>query len=303
MTGATPPSAIVTLRSGAARVTVSPQLGGTISGYWSEDGVRTEWLSPSAISVVPGAQDFRLASFPLVPYSNRIRDGRFTFRGQTVSEPVPPGATGTIHGHGRKLPWQIVDEQDDRLSIAYEHEPDAWPWRYRARQDFMLTPDALDMRLTLENQSSDDMPAGLGHHPYFPRTPETMVTAEIAAIWLPEAGGFPTERFPPPPGMDPRQGVMVDRTSLDHAFAGWTGRAVIAWPERKARLVMTADKSLGTLIIYSPPGKEFVCVEPVSHGVDTFNLAAAGVPDTGLRVLRPGEIWETRVRLEPEAVG
>jgi aldose 1-epimerase len=294
---------IVTLRSGSVRVAVCPELGGVIVGYWSEDGGRTDWLSPSARSVIPGAEDFHLASFPLVPYSNRIRDGRFTFQGRAISEPVPPGAAGTIHGHGRKLPWTVVEAHDDRLSIAYEHAPDAWPWRYRAQQRFILTPDALEVTLAVENQSSDDMPAGLGHHPYFPRTPETTVTAEIAAIWLPDAGSYPTERLPPPAGMDPRHGVRVDRTSLDHAFAGWTGRAVIEWPERKARLTMTADPSLGTLIIFSPPGREFVCAEPVSHAVDTFNLAASGVPDTGLRVLKPGEIWETRVRLEPERTG
>jgi aldose 1-epimerase len=294
---------IVTLRSGTARVTISPTLGGVIVGYWSEDASRIDWLSPSAISAVPGAQDFHLASFPLVPYSNRIRDGRFTFEVRAVSEPVPPGTAGTIHGHGRKLPWTVVETRDDHLTIEYEHAPDAWPWRYRARQEYVLTPDALELRLSVENLSGEDMPAGLGHHPYFPRTPQTRVTAEIAAIWLPEAGSFPTERLPPPNGMDPRQGIIADRTSLDHAFAGWTHRAVVEWPERKARLVMTADPSLSTLIIYSPPGKEFVCAEPVSHCVDAFNLAASGVPDTGMRVVKPGERWETWVRFAPEMTG
>ncbi|MBV8654209.1 MAG: aldose 1-epimerase, partial [Alphaproteobacteria bacterium] len=294
---------IVTLKSGQARIAVSPTLGGVIAGYWSEGATRLNWLSPSANSAVPGAQDFRLASFPLVPYSNRIRDGRFPFEGRTVSEPMPAGAGASIHGHGRKSPWRVAEAQDDRLAIDYEHAPGSWPWRYRARQEFALTPDSLEVRLGVENLSAEDMPAGLGHHPYFPRTPETRVTADIAAIWLPEAGGFPTERFPPPPGMDPRQGVMPEQTSLDHAFAGWTHRAVIEWPERKARLVMTADPALSTLIIYSPPGKEFVCVEPTSHCVDAFNLAAAGVADTGLRVLKPGERWETWVRLEPQAMG
>ncbi len=103
--------------------------------------------------------------------------------------------------------------------------------------------------------------------------------------------------------MDPRQGIIADRTSLDHAFAGWTHRAVVEWPERKARLVMTADPSLSTLIIYSPPGKEFVCAEPVSHCVDAFNLAASGVPDTGMRTLKPGESWTTWVRFAPEMTG
>jgi aldose 1-epimerase len=304
MTGAVPPLDIVALHCGPARVEVAPRLGGTILGFWSvEGGVRTDWLTPRATSPIAVSGTCPLASFPLVPYSNRLRDGRFAFRGRTVDQPLRPGDAHAIHGHGRLRDWQVVEAHDDRLTIVYEHAPDAWPWRYVARQDFTLTADALTVRMAIENRSPEDMPAGLGHHPYFPRTPQTRVAAEIGSIWLPEAGLFPTQHGAPPPAMDPNEGVAVDRISLDHAFAGWTGRAVIEWPERGQRLVMTADPSLGTLIIFSPPGKDFVCVEPVSHGVDAFNLAEAGVSDTGMRVMRPGEAWEASLRLAPERLG
>lgn len=301
MTCDVPRTDIVTLRSGTARLEVAPRIGGSVLGYWTEeDGTRIDWLSPSATSPIKGFESYRLASFPLVPYSNRIRGGRFDFRGRTIAEPVPPGAAGTIHGHGRSREWRVVDAHEDRLSLDFEHAPDAWPWRYRARQGFILTATSLEVRLAVENLSDDDMPAGLGHHPYFPRTPQARVTAAIASMWQPEAGKFPTQRTEPPPAMDPRRGVVVDQVSLDHAFDGWTGRANIAWPERNATLAMTAAPSLGTLIIFSPPGAAFFCVEPVSHCVDAFNLAAAGVPDTGMRVLKPGELWETWIRLEPQ---
>jgi aldose 1-epimerase len=301
MTGSAPPLDIVTLRCGPTRVEVAPGLGGTILGYWmSENGVRTDWLTPRATSPIPGFGGCHLASFPLVPYSNRIRDGRFVFRGRTIAQPLRPGDAHAIHGHGRLLEWQVVEAHDDRLTIACEHAADAWPWRYLARQEFTLSGQSLTVTLAIENRSPEEMPAGLGHHPYFPRTPQTRVAAEIESIWLPEAGLFPTQHVAPPPGMDPNQGVAVDRMFLDHAFAGWTGRAVIEWPERGERLVMTADPSLGTVIIFSPPGNDFVCVEPVSHCVDAFNLAEAGLSYTGMRVMRPGETWEASIRLAPE---
>jgi aldose 1-epimerase len=101
--------------------------------------------------------------------------------------------------------------------------------------------------------------------------------------------------------MDPRRGIVAEAVALDHAFAGWDGRAVIEWPERGDRLVLTAGPDLSTLIIYTPPGKDFLCVEPVSHCVDAFNLAAAGVSGTGMRVLRPGEVWSASITYAPHA--
>jgi aldose 1-epimerase len=52
-------------------------------------------------------------------------------------------------------------------------------------------------------------------------------------------------------------------------------------------------------VIYTPAGKDFFCVEPVSHCTDAVNLAAAGQSDTGLRVIEPGERFAADVRFRP----
>jgi aldose 1-epimerase len=297
-------SEIVSLRSGPARLDAVPFLGGGLLGYWWEiDGRRHDWLLGSREADVAGFSDLRLASFPLVPYSNRIRDGRFVFRGRTVDEPIAPGHPHALHGHGWRLPWQVTSRSDEALAMEYEHRPDpgaaGWPWRYRAWQHLALTPQALTLQMGIENCADAPMPAGLGHHPYFPRTKESLVSATIAGIWWPEAGQLPVERIVPPPAADPRLGVAVDSISLDHGYSGWDGSARIDWPERRAHLTMTADPALSTLVIYSPPKSAFFCVEPVSHCIDAFNLAEQGMSDTGMRVLAPGEKWEATVRFAP----
>jgi aldose 1-epimerase len=298
-------SEIVSLKSGSARLDVAPFLGGGLLGYWWElDGQRHDWLLGSREAGVAGFPELRLASFPLVPYSNRIRDGRFVFRGRTVDEPIAPGHPHALHGHGWRLPWQVTARSDESLTMAYEHRPDpgaaGWPWPYRAWQSLALSPQALTLAMGIENRADAPMPAGLGHHPYFPRTKESLVTAAIARIWWPEAGQLPVERVAPPAQADPRRGVAVDSVSLDHGYSGWNGIARIEWPERRAHLTMTADPALLTLVIYSPAASAFFCVEPVSHCIDAFNLAAQGMSDTGMRVLAPGESWETAVRFAPE---
>jgi aldose 1-epimerase len=49
--------------------------------------------------------------------------------------------------------------------------------------------------------------------------------------------------------------------------------------------------------VYAPPGRGFVAVEPVTHQTDAFNRAAAGAPDTGTRILAPGQSFSCTMRL------
>jgi hypothetical protein len=79
------------------------------------------------------------------------------------------------------------------------------------------------------------------------------------------------------------------------------GRAVVDCPERRARLAIEAGPPRDHLVVYTPPGRAFFCVEPVSHVTDAFNLAAAGRTDTGTLVLTPSETVKAWVRLTPEA--
>ncbi len=160
--------------------------------------------------------------------------------------------------------------------------------------------------LELVNRSDGAMPAGLGLHPYFPRTPETRVVAEVSELWQVDVEVMPCARVRPEGASDPARGVFADRVALDNVYTGWDGRATIEWPERRARLEMTAvepasREPLGFLVLFTPTGADFLCVEPVSHCTDAFNLAAAGAADTGIRVLAPGETLEAQVIFTPGA--
>jgi aldose 1-epimerase len=143
------------------------------------------------------------------------------------------------------------------------------------------------------------MPFGLGHHPYFDKRPGTLLSAEVSGVWMPDATNIPRRLEPVPVEWGFRLRRPVEELTLDHIFQGWSGRARIDWHEQDRGVVLEADPVYPNLVVYVPPGRDFFCVEAVSHVGDGFNLLTAGVPDTGVRVLEPGEMLAGAMRFVP----
>ena len=291
---------LITLRADGAGLVLAPAAGGSVVRYWMEQGAEPWELLRRFAGPGPIAP-FEAAAFALVPYSNRIRAGQFRFQGRDVRLPLNrPPEPHSIHGLGWQGGWWPSDVRAHEATLEFRHEAHTWPWSFIAVQHFRLEPASLTIALTLRNEDSTPMPAGLGWHPYFPRTPRTTITAEVQGMWLTDAEVMPTTLVPPIPGADPSRGVVADAVALDNCFVGWRHRAVIEWPEADTRLVMTASTPLDFLVVFTPTGRPFCCAEPVSHVTDAFNLAAAGRADTGMRALSPGETISASVTLSVE---
>ena len=292
---------IVALAAGGLRAELWPGVGGSLGAFWAAaGGGRLDFVRPATAESVAREGPLAMGSFPLVPYSGRIREGRFAFAGRAVVLPLNfPPSRHAIHGHGWQAPWTVAAAGRDSAVLEYRHPADAWPFAYRARQIVTLAPDRLTMRIELTNEGATAMPAGIGHHPYFPRTPAARDTAAIAGMWLADDEVMPTRLVDPPADRRLGDGIAVDRVALDNVFTGWSGRAEIAWPERRAGLAITAGPPLGFLVVYTPPGRDFFCVEPVSHCPDAVNAAPRGVPDVGLVALAPGATLAGEMVLTP----
>src|SRR6266576_2437139 len=151
----------VTLAVGKLRLELSPSTGGSISAFeWVCDG------SPWPILRKCNSRNenvLEASSFPLVPFSNRIRGGRFTFRGREVRlAPNMAGDPSPLHGQGWLNPWTVDENSDARAVLGYRHQAGEWPWDYEARQEFALDERGFSVRLTCRNTSAEPMPCGLG---------------------------------------------------------------------------------------------------------------------------------------------
>ena len=293
---------VITLRSGDFVAQVAPSAGGSITRYgWESGDGSLEWLRPASADDLANAVPTGMACFPLVPFSNRIRNGRFAFGGREIHLlPNFPPEPHTIHGHGWQTDWEVEDQAPNRLTIGYSHPADQWPWPYSAHLTFVLTEIFLEVEIGVTNEGTEPMPAGLGLHPYFVRTPATKLTAEVNGVWLSDEHSMPTELVPLPADRRLDRGINPSDVSLDHNFAGWAGTALVEWPDRNARLSIRGDEIFKFLVVYTPPGEEFACVEPVSNVLDAFNLAQGGRSDTGMIVVDPGETVGGIVTFAPE---
>lgn len=272
----------VELRSGALRLALRPDLGGCIAGLWFD-------TTPVLRSVEPaGLQSARLAgSYPLLPYSNRIADGRFGWRGRQYQLPLndPPHA---LHGVGLAAPWRIEQADESEVRLLLEQPAgEAWPFAFEARQRFVLSPDALRCEMSVVNRAAHEAPVGLGWHPFFPKRRRSHLRAEVAGRWEMDDRKLPCARVPVS-GLD----ADIAQLDLDHCFDGWSGQAHL----HDELLALTLSSSLRHLVVYTPRGKGDYAVEPVSHVNNAINQAEPAA--LGLVALAPGAAASAWMTLE-----
>ena len=285
----------LTLRCANLRVTLSPSVGGSISAF--------EWLeqdSPRAIlrkchSALQNVLD--AASFPLVPYVNRIRGGAFTFRGKAVRlRPNMAGDPSPLHGQGWLNPWRVEQAGPTDATLAYRHDAGEWPWDYEARQAFALDERGLAMRLSCRNLADEPMPCGLGVHPYFPCGPETRIDTRVAHAWTIDRHVLPVARVPAQGRYDLRDRAVCGQ-DLDNGWEGWGGTARMSDPDWPYDLEMSSPDAR-FFQLYSPASGGIFVAEPVTHANAALNAPEADWDQLGLRVLEPGEDMSLAVRID-----
>ncbi|HSI02453.1 MAG TPA: aldose 1-epimerase [Reyranella sp.] len=281
---------LLALATGRLGLDLAPAAGGSVARF-TVDGVDVLW--PMTAAAIASGKGNAAALYPLVPFSNRIRDGRLAFAGESFQLARNwPGVSHPMHGDGWAQAWDV--ERSDAVSadITYLHErageQGGWPFRYRARQSYRLGNDRLSIGIALENLEKRAVPAGIGLHPFFVREPDATLTCRAEAVWRADAEVLPVERIAVPAAWDFTNGRRVDEVSLDNCFDGWDGRARISWPRRNLRLDLEAAAAFHHLVIYTPPGQPFFCVEPVSHANGQVGLStlAPGATLAGEAVFR-----------------
>jgi aldose 1-epimerase len=105
---------------------------------------------------------------PLIPWPNRIGDGRYRFGGTdhqlALTEPEKNNA---IHGLLLWRPWEAVDHRADEVTMhAHIHPTQGYPFHLDVTVRYALSPDGLTVTTTATNTGDTTAPYGCGQHPY-----------------------------------------------------------------------------------------------------------------------------------------
>lgn len=229
--------------AGDTRVELVPSRGGLVTRF-SVDGDEVLYLDEAT----------------LVDVTKNVRGGvpqLFPFPGKP-----PPGSPLPQHGFARKLPWTMVESGvvGDAARLGCELRSTAetragFPHDFALRFGVSVTPGKVALEWQVTNTGTATLPLHLGLHPYF-RVPvaqkaKARVEHRASRAWDNVAGREG------PVGAIRFDGPEVDLHLLDHPDPGTT-------LERGdgTRVSLSWTPNFKTLVLWTQPGKDFICVEP-----------------------------------------
>jgi aldose 1-epimerase len=284
-------SELLTISDDLSQCVLCPELGGSVV-RWVVDGqpiLRT--LEHDAIA---SKNPLMLASFPLVPYSNRINNAQFDWGGQAIRL-IPNFAPEphAIHGLGWTSAWQIEAVDAGCCTLTIEHEADEhWPFAFSASQSFELSDGALKITSTAINRAYQPVPLAFGHHPYFDRQGASL-RFRASGVVMNGEDALPLGVDTPDGQFDFSGGGAVAGRDIDHCYTGWDGHAEIRWDGRPLALAIRSDMTAA--VVYIPEGGGAFCFEPVPHVNNALNR-----PDLGpaMPVIQPGASFVSTITLQ-----
>jgi aldose 1-epimerase len=240
---------------------------------------------------------------PLIPWPNRLADGRYSFDGEdhelALSEPAKRNA---IHGLLRWRPWLALERAPERVVMGTRlHPSPGYPFALYVSIAYELDEDTgLTVTTTAVNAGGRACPYGAGQHPYL-SPGEGLVDEcllELPArtrILTDEERQLPTGREPVEgTPYDYRQARLLGATSIDSAYTDLgrdaSGRAVakLSRPDG-SRVELWVDEAYPFIEIFTADtlapvrARRGLAVEPMTCPPNGFRTGE------GLVRLEPGE--------------
>ena len=241
---------------------------------------------------------------PLLPWPNRLQDGRYDFGGATHQTALTePAKQNAIHGLTRWLNWNAAEHEGDRvLMTLLLHPQDGYPFTLSLAIEYRLSDQGLSVTTSATNAGPQALPYGAGHHPYITvgtnRIDEAILRIPALLRLEVDDRQIPTGRLIPLQGtpfdfVEPRP---IGATQLDTAFtsllpsADGLTRVEMQAPQGSRRLTLWMDAAYRFLLVFTgdtiPQAerrRRGLGVEPMTCAPNAFRSG------DGLLVLQPGK--------------
>lgn len=238
----------------------------------------------------------------LFPFPNRLEGGQYNHDGKALSFDVNEVANNNaLHGYLYNRPFEVVEVIETGRTAEVRLSPFELPSNLKASYPFdyrlevclgLKAPHTFYIGFKVKNLG-DDMPFGLGWHPYFKFDQGT------ASDWqLQFASGnvFEVNDKMIPTGKSETYSEFatlkpIADTQLDTGFKLSDTKSPVVLANSDAKISLTQSGQFEYLQIFIPPHRKSVAIEPMTCLANAFNNKQ------GLRVLKSGESWEGRVEV------
>ena len=237
----------------------------------------------------------------LVPFPNRLLDGRFTWKNKSYQFPLNELANQhAIHGFVRKAPMEVCRENTNKdkalvsCKYNYDGKQDYFPFSFQLVISFQLSKSGLEVSIQVKNVGDESFPIGIGWHPYFKldgKVDELLLKMPKASLIAVDDRMIPTGKRKSYSEFD--QLTNIGDTVLDSCFEleQKEGRAVLLLQNKSHQLQYwqeAGDGNFPFIQVFTPAHRDSIAVEPMSCNVNAFNNGQ------GLVVLEVGESLEAK---------
>ncbi len=226
----------------------------------------------------------------LIPWPNRIKNGRYSFAGKDYQLAVTELSTGSAsHGFVAWKDWEIFDLAEDAVTLSTCVVPQPnYPFLLLCYARYELSEAGLKVTLTAINIGKQAAPYGVGQHPYISCNlkplDECTLSFPCQEVWAVDEKMCPTELVSAESlGLDFCTERSLKDVHIDHAFKNEQDPLTVCLktPEVTVKLVTSAP--FVQLFTAEKLKRQGLAVEPMSCPANAFN---SGV---GLTVLQPAQ--------------
>ena len=215
-----------------------------------------------------------------------------------------------IHGLLLYSPyWQIAsltgggDAAAVTCRLEFWRYPDymaQFPFAHAYEMTYRLRDGVLEIETVVENLSTDTMPVSVAYHPYFtlPGVPRDQwaVTVPCREHVQLNAKLTPTGERQPYSQPEP---VKLAGRQFDDVFAGVDSSKEFVVEGGGKRIGVRFGPKYPVGVVYAPPGRDFICFEPMSGITNAFNLHHEGkYPE--LQSIVAGGRWRESYWIHPQ---